>query len=55
MEAIGYGAGHRDLPIPNLLRISIGRLLERQERGHEEDVVTLMEAYQTLTSDETQD
>lgn len=44
VEAIGYGAGHRDLPIPNLLRISIGRALEPEEQDYEEDVVTLVEA-----------
>lgn len=44
VEAIGYGAGHRDLPIPNLLRVSIGRALEPRERGYEEDVVTVVEA-----------
>jgi uncharacterized protein (TIGR00299 family) protein len=44
VEAIGYGAGHRDLPIPNLLRISIGKAIEADARGYEEDVVTVMEA-----------
>lgn len=44
VEAIGYGAGHRDLPIPNLLRVSIGKALEPEWRGYEEDVVTLIEA-----------
>ena len=44
VEAIGYGAGYRDLPIPNLLRVSVGRALEPRERGYEEDIVTLMEA-----------
>ena len=44
VEAIGYGAGHRDLPIPNLLRVSVGRALRLEERGYEEDVVTLVEA-----------
>ena len=44
VEAIGYGAGHRDLPIPNLLRISIGEAVEASVRGYEEDVVTVMEA-----------
>jgi len=44
VKAIGYGAGHRDLPIPNLLRISIGEAVEAGVRGYEEDVVTVMEA-----------
>ena len=44
VEAIGYGAGHRDLPIPNLLRVSVGRALRLEEQGYEEDIVTLMEA-----------
>jgi uncharacterized protein (TIGR00299 family) protein len=44
VKAIGYGAGHRDLPIPNLLRISIGEAVEASVRGYEEDVVTVMEA-----------
>ncbi len=44
VEAIGYGAGHRDLPLPNLLRISIGEASESTGQGYEEDVVTLIEA-----------
>jgi hypothetical protein len=44
VEAIGYGAGHRDLPIPNLLRISIGEAVEASVRGYEEDMVTVIEA-----------
>jgi uncharacterized protein (TIGR00299 family) protein len=44
VETIGYGAGHRDLPIPNLLRVSIGKAVEPRGRGYEEDVVTLIEA-----------
>jgi hypothetical protein len=44
VETIGYGAGHRDLPIPNLLRISIGEAAVSKERGYEEDVVTVVEA-----------
>ncbi len=39
LETIGYGAGHRDLPIPNLLRISIGDAA----RSGEEDVITVVE------------
>lgn len=47
---VGYGAGSRDLPIPNLLRVSIGEPAEGAEvhagelAGYEEDVVTLVEA-----------
>ena len=44
VEAIGYGAGHRDLPIPNLLRLSIGETVESTEQGYDEDMVTLIEA-----------
>ena len=44
VEAIGYGAGHRNLPIPNLLRISIGEAAGSKERSYEEDVVTVVEA-----------
>jgi uncharacterized protein (TIGR00299 family) protein len=44
VEAIGYGAGNRDLPIPNLLRVSIGEAVESTGQGYEEDVVTLIEA-----------
>jgi len=44
VEAIGYGAGHRDLPIPNLLRVSIGEATRTGDQGYEEDVVTLIEA-----------
>ncbi|MCK8824098.1 nickel pincer cofactor biosynthesis protein LarC [Fuchsiella alkaliacetigena] len=32
IESIGYGAGSRDLEIPNLLRISIGGLLRANDR-----------------------
>lgn len=44
VEATGYGAGHRDLPIPNLLRVSIGQALEPGELDYEEDMVTIVEA-----------
>lgn len=44
VEAIGYGAGHRDLPIPNLLRVSMGEASESTGQSYEEDVVTLIEA-----------
>jgi len=39
IESIGYGAGQRDLPIPNLLRISIGVL----RKVYEKDVVSLIQ------------
>jgi uncharacterized protein (TIGR00299 family) protein len=42
VEHVGYGAGTRDLPLPNMLRISIG---EAQDTGlgYEEDTVTVIE------------
>jgi len=40
---IGYGAGTRDLPLPNLLRVSIGTTTEGMSE-YEEDVVTIIEA-----------
>lgn len=39
IENIGYGAGQRDLPIPNLLRVSVGAL----KNVYEEDVVSLIQ------------
>ena len=39
IESIGYGAGQRDLPIPNLLRVSLGML----KNAYEEDVVSLIQ------------
>ncbi len=39
IDNIGYGAGQRDLPIPNLLRVSVGVL----RNVYEEDVVSLIE------------
>ncbi len=39
IDNIGYGAGQRDLPIPNLLRVSLGML----EDVYEEDVVSLIQ------------
>ncbi len=41
-EQIGYGAGTRYLPLPNLLRVSIGETTEKIE-GYEEDIVTVIE------------
>lgn len=39
IDNIGYGAGQRDLPIPNLLRVSIGVL----KKAYEEDAVSLVQ------------
>lgn len=39
---IGYGAGSRELPHPNLLRVSIGNADEKAT-GYEEDTVTVIE------------
>jgi pyridinium-3,5-bisthiocarboxylic acid mononucleotide nickel chelatase len=41
IECIGYGAGSRDLKIPNLLRVWIGETEVKQE--YEEDEIILME------------
>jgi uncharacterized protein (TIGR00299 family) protein len=42
VKQIGYGAGTRELPIPNLLRLSIGETGE-ETKGYEEDTATLIE------------
>jgi len=42
VEQIGYGAGSRDLPLPNLLRISIGTTTGEWTE-YEGDVVTVVE------------
>ncbi len=42
VKQIGYGAGTRELPIPNLLRLSVGEVDEKAE-SHEEDNATLIE------------
>jgi hypothetical protein len=39
IDHIGYGAGQRDLPIPNLLRLSVGML----KKACPEDVVSLIQ------------
>ncbi len=39
IERIGYGAGQRDLPIPNLLRVSVGV----SKKVYQEDVVSLIQ------------
>jgi hypothetical protein len=41
VEAIGYGAGFRDIDAPNLLRVYIG---ESCENGYEKDTALLIEA-----------
>ncbi len=43
VETIGYGAGHRKLPIPNLLQVSIGEAVEANVPNYEEDTVTIIE------------
>lgn len=43
IDSIGYGAGSRDLPIPNLLRISIGES-SAGEGSLDEDRITVVEA-----------
>jgi uncharacterized protein (TIGR00299 family) protein len=42
VEQVGYGAGSRDLPFPNLLRVSIGAT-DGEAEGYEEDVVIVVE------------
>jgi uncharacterized protein (TIGR00299 family) protein len=42
VKQIGYGAGTRELPIPNLLRLSIGET-DSEEEGYEKDTATLIE------------
>jgi len=39
IESIGYGAGQRDLSIPNLLRISVGTM----RNAYQEDIISLIE------------
>jgi uncharacterized protein (TIGR00299 family) protein len=36
VEAVGYGAGTRDLPIPNLLRVMIGETAETENQNREQ-------------------
>jgi hypothetical protein len=42
VDQVGYGAGRRELPHPNLLRVSVGTLAEKAT-GYEEDTVTVIE------------
>jgi len=42
LEAIGYGAGSRDLAIPNVLRVSLGQT-QLADQGYDEDTVTVVE------------
>ncbi|TAM57967.1 nickel pincer cofactor biosynthesis protein LarC [bacterium] len=46
VEAIGYGAGSSDFPIPNVTRICVGELLEQTPGGEafERDEVMVLEA-----------
>ena len=50
LNHVGYGAGTQELPIPNLLRLSIGEPVAKSEThpgkssGYEQDTVTLIEA-----------
>ncbi len=39
VEKIGYGAGHKDLPIPNLLRVMVGEM----DEDYEQDTVSLIQ------------
>jgi hypothetical protein len=34
LETVGYGAGSRDLPVPNVIRLFIGELTEGRRRPH---------------------
>jgi uncharacterized protein (TIGR00299 family) protein len=42
VDRVGYGAGSRDLPFPNLLRLTIGTALEEAD-DYDEDVVIVIE------------
>jgi uncharacterized protein (TIGR00299 family) protein len=42
VDQIGYGAGNRELPQSNLLRVSIGTTVD-EWNGYEQDVVTVLE------------
>lgn len=48
VESIGHGAGHRDLPHPNMLRIMIGVSEENatvsSPNGYERDIITVVES-----------
>ncbi|MDD5454151.1 MAG: nickel pincer cofactor biosynthesis protein LarC [Candidatus Ratteibacteria bacterium] len=39
VEKIGHGAGHKDLPIPNLLRVMVGEMAQ----DYEQDTVSLIQ------------
>jgi uncharacterized protein (TIGR00299 family) protein len=43
VDHVGYGAGSRDLPFPNLLRLAIGTARAEAD-GYEEDVVIVIES-----------
>jgi uncharacterized protein (TIGR00299 family) protein len=42
VKQVGYGAGTRELPLPNLLRLSIGET-DDKTKGYEQDTATLIE------------
>ena len=48
IETVGYGAGYKNLPIPNLLRVVIGEKAARLEtkslKNYEQDKVSLIQA-----------
>jgi pyridinium-3,5-bisthiocarboxylic acid mononucleotide nickel chelatase len=44
LERVGYGAGTRDLPIPNALRLFIGHIEEASGGGGDQDRVVVLEA-----------
>jgi uncharacterized protein (TIGR00299 family) protein len=44
VNTVGYGAGTRELDIPNLLRLSLGKTVQRKKvQGYQEDTTTLIE------------
>jgi uncharacterized protein (DUF111 family) len=42
-EAVGYGAGRRDLPLPNVLRLIVGST-EDSESGYQQETAVMIEA-----------
>lgn len=42
-NAVGYGAGSRNLPIPNVLRLSLGELSESSDHAGDSDTVVVIE------------
>lgn len=43
-DTIGYGAGTRELPIPNVLRLQLGQIPENEELVYDSDTVCVIEA-----------